>query len=180
MTLVSPQGPERASPDEKPEATPVVRVGLRRLQAAELVASDEELRGCPFIRSIPDPARGRLLDRAVARRFPARATVFAQGDGAGPVLLVLRGEARLVCRSGSDAFEFAGAGKGQVFGEAELGGGQRAYSAVASGELDVLELAREDVAAVLGEAPALRDYVAELCRERKAALDGMSEFLGRW
>jgi CRP-like cAMP-binding protein len=169
------------SSDEQRETTPVVRVGLRRIGAAELVASDEELHGCPFIRSIPDGARGRLLDRAVARRFPAQATVFAQGDGPGPVLLVLRGEARLVSRSGGDTFEFAGAGKGQIFGEAELeSGARRVYSAVALAELDVLELGREDVVAVLGEAPALRDYVHELCRERKAALDGMSEFLGRW
>jgi len=180
VTLVSPHGPERAK-DEKAETTPVVRVGLRRIGPAELVASDEELHGCPFIRSLPCEARGRLLDRAVARRFPASATVFAQGDGAGPVLLVLRGQARLVFRAGRDTFDFAEAGKGQILGEAELGsGGQRAYSAVAQGELDVLELPREDVAAVLPEAPALREYVDELRRERKAALDGMSEFLGRW
>lgn len=182
MTLDSPpQGPEGASSDEKPEPTPVVRLGLRRIGAAELVAADEELHRCPFIRSIPDEARGRLLDRAVARRFPAGATVFAQGDGPGPVLLVLRGEVRLVFRTGGDTFDFAGAGKGQLFGEAELdSGAQRAYCAVASGELDVLELSREEVACVLGGAPALREYVNELCRERKAALDGMSEFLGRW
>ena len=160
---------------------PVVKVELKRADAAELVASRPELAGSAFIKAL-GPKRAELLAGAIIRRFPDKMVLMQQGDAGQSLFFVLAGDVRLFARRDRDSAELGVAHAGAVLGEGEvlLGQGPRCCSAVAQGQVEVLELAR---AALLIEgklAPPVAAMLEHVRRGRTKALDEMSDFLNRW
>ncbi len=164
------------------EFTPIFKLGLKRADPAELVMGDELLRASPLVKALGDEAARRLLKASVTRRFPDKAVVFRQGDAGDGLMLVLNGEARLFATCGSDAFEAGAARKGEVFGEGEVldGTGVRQMSAVAAGDLDVIELPRALLFELSAGRPELERYLEELRERRNKELEEMAAFLNRW
>ena len=162
-------------------SVPIVKVGLKRLHVTELIAEDDVLRECPLLVGVPEDARAAFLSGSVVKRFPDGARVFEEGQPGDSLLLIARGELRLVGRQGEEAVELAVASKGEVVGEA-IASGQplHPFSALARGEVDVVELSRESVMALIARSAATGDYLAAVGRERRAAFQEMASFLGRW
>jgi CRP-like cAMP-binding protein len=166
---------------ETDQLTPVVRVSLKRIGASDLVLNDELLRGCPLVRSLGERA-AELVDTGTARRFDHQAHVFSEGEQGDSLYLVLKGEARLVRRRDQDTLEVGVARKGDVLGEAGLVEQQRmrAFSAIAQGQLDVLELSSELVRQRLPGAPGLIEHLRSIHRQRNKAMDELADFINRW
>lgn len=164
-----------------PENTPVVKVGLKRANAAELVAGNPALASSPFIAALGTSAPG-VLSAAVIRRYPDKVVLMQQGEAGQSLLFVLSGDVRLFARRDADSAELGVAHGGEVLGEGEVlaGEGGRRCSAVAQGQVEVCELPR---AALLSEGrvpPALARMLAGVQQQRLKALDEMSDFLNRW
>lgn len=161
--------------------TPVVKVELKRADAAELVASNPGLSGAPLVKALG--ARSKVvLTGAVIRRFPDKAVLMQQGEPGRSLFFVLAGDARLFARRDADSAELGVVHAGDVLGEGEVlaGDGGRRCSAVAQGQVDVVELPRE-VLLIDGKLPApLVAMLEEVKKGRMKALDEMSDFLNRW
>lgn len=144
--------------------------------------SDEKLRGCPFIATLGDSRARVLLKAGLPMRFPGKVPVFREMDSGDSLFLVLRGEARLFAKSQSDSVELAAAGKGEFFGEADVlaQSGKRSGSAVAAGELDVLELPKDAVRQAISDCPPLGKLLAQVGEQRSRTLKEMTDFLSRW
>ncbi|MGV3623425.1 MAG: cyclic nucleotide-binding domain-containing protein [Archangium sp.] len=152
-------------------STPVVRVELKRANAAEVVASDVELRELPVVKAL---GAGRLAE-AVLRRFAPQSVLWQQGDEGQSLLLVVAGAARVLARRDKDNAEIATARKGEVLGESEwLHVTRRKYSVVAQQQLDVIELMPSDIG------PELKAELLAVEAIRGKALDELSDFLNRW
>lgn len=163
------------------ENIPVAKVELKRANAAELVASKPELSGSPLIKVL-GPAGPAMLRGGAIRRFPDKVVLMQQGESGVSLFFVLSGDARVFARRDTDSAELGVVKAGDVLGEAEVlaGQGGRHCSAVAQGQVDVLELPREALL-VGGKLPAALVTMLEAVKQRRTkALDEMSEFLNRW
>jgi CRP-like cAMP-binding protein len=161
--------------------SPVVKIELKRADAAELVRADPFLAGCELARALQGRL-GEVLAQAVVRRYPDRMVVYQQNDSGHSLYLVLAGEVRLLGRKLADGVELGSATRGQVLGEGEalLGAATRRTSAVAHGVADLAEVPR---AALLvdGRLPAaLQRFLERVGQERARTLDEMTDFLDRW
>ena len=163
------------------DLTPVTRVELKRADIGELVMGDDLLRTAPVVKAMGERAR-EVIKLGVGRRYPDKVPVFKQADAGDSLFLVLRGEARLFAASGQDTVEVGAAVKGEVFGEDEIlgSGGARSLSAIAAGDLDVVELPRQALVDCGRERPALWKVLRELLERRRAARDEIAAFLNRW
>lgn len=162
------------------DQVPVVKVELKRANAAELIAAKPELSGSAFIKAL-GPAAKTLLPNAVMRRFPDKAVLMQQGDSGKSLFFVLAGDVRLFARRDTDSAELGVAHAGEVIGECEvLSNEARRCSAVAQGQVDVVELQR-DALLVGGKVPPnLLTLLEGVKKHRMKALDEMSDFLNRW
>ena len=163
------------------ENTPLLRLELKRADAAELVSSDRTLAGSAFVRALGSRA-SEVLAKGTVRRYPDRVIVFQQNDEGTSLFLVLAGEARLYARKHSDTVELGVAHKGDVLGEAEVLSGccSRQSSVIAQGQLDLVELSREALMPGRALTSALQAALGEIHRDRSAKLDEMTDFLNRW
>jgi CRP-like cAMP-binding protein len=162
------------------DQVPVVKVKLERANAAELIAADPRLAGAPLMKALGAPAKA-LVSGAVMRRFQDKAVLMQQGDSGRTLLFVLAGDVRLFARRDTDSVELGVAHPGDVLGECEvLSGEARRCSAVALGQVDVLELTYD--ALLLGGKlpPQLSAMLEGVKKHRMKALDEMSDFLNRW
>ena len=167
--------------DRIPDSSPLVRVELKRADAAELVKRDRVLGGCDLVMAL-GPRAGELLTKGVVRRYLDRAVVFQAGEEGTSLMLVLAGEVRLLARRDLDSVELGVGGKGEVLGEVEVlcGSPTRSASAVAHGEADLVELPR-DVLLPHGVLPPLLRGALDRVRDRRQrTLDEMTDFLNRW
>jgi CRP-like cAMP-binding protein len=161
--------------------SPVVKIELKRADAAELVRGDPFLAGCELARAL----EGRLdqvLGQAVVRRYPDRMVVFQQNEPGDSLYLVLAGEVRLLGRKQTDGVELGSAGRGQLLGEGEAlaGVATRRTSAVARGVADLAEVPRAALL-VNGRLPGpLQRCLERVGQERARRLDEMTDFLDRW
>ena len=163
------------------DPTPVVKVELKRADAAELIATNPGLSGAPLVKAL-GPQGKRVLGNAVIRRFPDKTVLMQQGDAGSSLLFVLAGDVRLFARRDTDSAELGVVHAGEVLGEGEVlaGEGGRRCSAVAQGQVDVVELPREGLL-IDGKLPAaLVGMLEEVKNGRMKALDEMSDFLNRW
>lgn len=167
--------------DKHGDFTPVVKVDLKRADPAELVASDARLGACAFVRALGAEAKN-VLNLGLARRYPDKVVLFQQGDAGNSLFFVLRGELRLFARRDKDVVELGTAGVGDVVGEAEFldGAGVRASSAVARGEVDLVELARRVMLRGGELTPDVKAFLETVRRQRSAHLDEMTEFLNKF
>lgn len=163
------------------ENTPVVKVELKRADASELIASNSALSGSPLVRSLGVRTK-TVFTNAVIRRFPDKAVLMQQGEEGMALFFVLAGDVRLFARRDTDSAELGVAHEGDVLGESEVlaGAGGRRCSAVAQGQVDVVELPRVGLL-IDGKVPAALAGLLEAVKQgRLKALDEMSDFLNRW
>jgi hypothetical protein len=163
--------------------TPIVRVDLKRADAAELVKSDQTLENCALVRAL-GPSWAQALAKGVVRRYLDKVVVFQQNDAGSSLFLVLAGEAKVVSRKQSDAVELGVAHKGDVLGEAEMLSARsvRSTTVVACSQLDLVELSREALSGGPGlplPVPVFR-ALREVSTNRTAKLNEMADFLNRW
>lgn len=161
--------------------TPVVKVELKRADAAELIASRPELSGAPLVKAF-GAAAPAMLAGAVIRRFFDKVVLMQQGEEGGSLFFVMSGDVRLFARRDTDSAELGVVHPGEVLGEGEVlaGEGGRRCSAVAQGQVDVIELPRASLL-IDGRLPAgLAALLKTVQTSRMKALDEMSDFLNRW
>jgi len=159
-----------------------VKVALKRVDLEAWISQDVDLLGGEFFRSLERAARKSLLEPSSARRFNDGAMVFEQKDNSQALYLIIRGQVRLTAASGHEAVEVGLVSKGGVFGEHEAVDecDSRCYSALAVGELDVVEMPRWIVQQVLAAQPSLLAHLKQVDQQRRAHLTEMASFLGRW
>lgn len=157
--------------------TPVVKVELKRMSVSELVSGDAVLASAPVVKLLGVP----LLAKGTLRRYPDKVVLMQQGEEGDSLFVVMAGDVRLFARRDRDSVELGLVHRGDVIGagEARTGGGRRC-SAVAQGQVDVVELPRALLAPGGTLTPALATFLEQLERRRNAALDEMSDFLNRW
>lgn len=161
--------------------TPVVRVELKKADAAEIVRDDKVLRAAPLVTALGSNLAG-VLSKAIVRRYPDKVVVFQQGESGSSLFFVLSGEVRLFARKDTDSVELGHAHKGEVAGEGEVlaGDGVRKASGVAQGSVDLAEIPRE--ALVVGGAllPQVVKLLTQVRAVRTRALDELTDFVNRW
>jgi CRP-like cAMP-binding protein len=162
--------------------TRITKVELKRMDPAETVFSDDLLRKSALVKLLGEPAARSLFKLGTAKRFPKGAPVYRQSEPGSSLFFVLRGEARLFTASGDEQLEQGTAGKGELFGEAEVlsEAGVRSSSAQAQAELDAVELPRDAVHAVETRKVELLEHLKALEAQRRAAVEELSDFLKRW
>ncbi|MGA9521199.1 MAG: cyclic nucleotide-binding domain-containing protein [Myxococcaceae bacterium] len=167
---------------DAPDMTPVLRLGLKRVQLDERVLGDDELRTAPFVRILGEDVVRNLMSQGTGKRFADQARVFIEGEPGSTLVLVLKGEVRMFVGTGEDALEICAARKGDVVGEGEVLGlsASRGQTAQARGDVEVVEFSRETVAALIRDVPALGAHLNELHMSRKAAGADLADFLNRW
>ncbi|MFT3707302.1 MAG: cyclic nucleotide-binding domain-containing protein [Archangium sp.] len=155
-----------------------VKIELKRAEIGDLLAKDAALASAPVVKllGVPTLSKGQL------RRFPDQAVLFQQGDAGDSLFIVISGEVRLFARKDRDSVELGHVHKGEVFAEGSvLEGGGRKKSAVAQGQVDVLELPRSAVLTPAGTVfPVLATLLKDVHQRRMKALDEMNDFLNRW
>lgn len=163
------------------EHTPVVKVELKRADPAELIAGNPVLSGAALVKALGLRSKA-VLSNAVIRRFPDKAVLMQQGEEGSSLFFVLAGDARLFARRDTDSAELGVAHAGDVLGEGELlaGQGGRRCSAVALGQIDVVELPRAGLLVDGKLPPPLASMLEAVKQGRMKALDEMSDFLNRW
>lgn len=167
--------------DRPSESSPLVRVELKRADAAELVSRDPVLASSEVVLAMGSRAQ-EVLAQGIVRRYADRVVVFQAGEEGDSLFVVLAGEVRLLARRDADTVELGVVSKGGVFGEAEVltGSAVRHGSALAHGEVDLVELPRAALV-VGGAVPSLlRAMLAGVLKGRQRVLDEMTDFLNRW
>src|SRR5688572_6411880 len=106
------------------------------MDALEVIQGDDQLRSCALVRALSDAGLRRLFEESAGKRFADQAPIYREGDANGGVFLVLRGEVRLTSKRGAEPVDFAGALRGELFGEDCTDGPTRSYSAIARGDTD--------------------------------------------
>lgn len=162
--------------------TPVLKVGLRRLNFEDRVFGDGTLRDAPFIRLLGERAARSLLTQINGRRFEGGSRLFGEGEPGSALLFLMKGEARLLAGAGADTVEVGLAHKGEVLGAREaLGEAQvRGYSAQAVGEVEVFEVPPELLAQVAPLGSQVWTHLKEVAATRAAARAELTDFLNRW
>jgi CRP-like cAMP-binding protein len=125
---------------------------------------------------------GPALHKGRLRRFTDKMVLLQQGEAGDSLFIVVAGDVRLFARKDRDSAEVGHAHKTEVLGEGEVvdGRGLRHHSAVAVGQVDVLEVPRELLLANGQLPPALATLLRDVHQRRKRSLDEMSDFLNRW
>lgn len=166
---------------ERSGSVNVVKVALKRADVTELITKDSLLAGAAVVKLLGGPASD-VLRGGVLRRFPDKGVLFQQGELGQSVFFVIAGEVRIFARRDHELVDLGLAPRGATVGEREVmdDAGPRACSAVAQGQVDVLELQREALARG-GHLPLpLVNLFGAVWAERRKALDEMSDFLNRW
>lgn len=154
----------------------VVKVTLKRADLWELVQNDAILKTSAFVIAL-GPKAEALFRGATARRYPDRAILYQQGDQGNALFFVLKGDVRLSARKGNDRVDLGHAARGDVFGEPEVLSAEtlRTQAAVAHGDVDVVELARDAL-----QAKEVLAFLKPLKEARLNALSEMADFMNRW
>jgi CRP-like cAMP-binding protein len=126
-----------------------------------------QLQGVPAFGRLSTQQLVNLAETLQEARFAAGELIFAEGDEGDGLYIVLAGEVELTL--GSAALERIG--PGAFFGElSTLDGVPRSTAARACEETRLLRLAREDLLALMEEAPALGIGLGQLLSLRVRAL----------
>jgi CRP-like cAMP-binding protein len=141
--------------------------------------ADALLRQAPLVRAMGDQALA-VLRRGIGLRYLDQVPVFQEADAGSSLYLVLKGEARLFARSGTELVQVGAAAKGEVFGEDEILARQerRSCTAIAAGALELVELPHTALLEC-GETGWMT-HLRELQHQRRVSRDELSAFLNRW
>ena len=161
------------------ERTEVVKIRLQRADVGALVAGDETLRRATLFDGLGDPCASSLFASAIVKRYAQGAVVFREGEAAGSLFLVLRGEAELTASADGANVHVCTCQKGDHFGEEVAFGQQRGLTAQALTEIDVAEF---PCAELLGhdDGRPLRERLEKTADARERARRELSEFMNRW
>jgi len=167
--------------DRPSDNSAVVRVELKRADAAELVRQDPVLSSSGVIKAMGVRV-DEVLARGVSRRYADRVVVFQAGEEGNSLFLVLAGEVRLVARRDADSVQLEVVNKGGVLGEGEAlhNSAVRSASALANGPADLVEIPREALLVGGRVPPGLRVALEGVHLRRQKTLDEMTDFLNRW
>lgn len=159
------------------DSNKVAKMELKRAEVSDVLSRDAAFANAPIVKllGVASLGKGRL------RRIADKAVLFQQGDAGDSLFIVVAGEARLFARKDRDSVELGHAHKGEVIGEGSvLEGGVRKTSAVAQGQLDVIEVPRDALLNAGVLLPALKSMLSEVFSRRTRALDEMNDFMNRW
>ena len=123
----------------------------------------------PFVRSLPDDTRLRILDRFKEEEFTFGETMVKQGDPADSFYLIVSGKARVlaISENGSE-IPLRTIGPGDCFGElALLKSGKRSKSVRASDHVHVLSLSAQDFNEIIAQNSEVRGYLELLTKNRR-------------
>lgn len=160
--------------------TPVVRVGLQKLDPVRLVLEDPVLSRSALVRALDDAA-SEVLSHAEVRRVPVGGRLVGVGEEADRVFLVLKGRVTLLTGVGSEAVAAAELSPGDLCcAAAALEGRLGEETAVAAEAVDVAILDAGRLRRLAGERPAVAEVLAS-ARDREAgAAEDLAAFLDRW
>lgn len=140
-----------------PHAVLAVRV-TRGRDAATIRRRTDLLRSLPLLQRFTHGEQLALAPYLSLRRWRAGAPLWAAGDQADALLILLEGDVEVQRASGV----VEGVGAGFAIGESALAGGaRRAFSAAARGDVEALVLRSDDFEALCGRRPEL---ALRLCR----------------
>ena len=160
------------------DSTPLLKLELKRADVSELIAADPVLSSAPLVKVLGAAA----LAKGSLRRYPDKVVLMQQGDPGHSLFFVMAGEVRLFARRDRDSAELGFARRGDTVGEGEAlsGVGGRQCSAMAQGQVEIVELPRELLLVAGRVPPALGLLFQDVHARRLEALDEMSDFLNRW
>lgn len=156
------------------------KIELKRADVMSMLRDDVVLRGSPLLKAITN--LDAALQFCVARRYRPQATIFKQGDVGDSLYMILKGHVRLQVLAGADSVAMEPARAGDLVGESEalVGRTARAYSALAQGDCDVLEMPRV-VLLDKGQLRAAVTPVLESFKKRRTEeAQSLSSFIDRW
>jgi len=138
----------------------------KRHEARETI---ELLSRCDLLRHLPPDEVERILPCVHSRHLAPGEILFRAGDPGDALFIVARGKAEVLVdgTAGGAEHRLAELGPGQAFGEmALLSGGTRTASVRSAGEVDLLEIGREDFERLLASDTRLADAVQRLSHGR--------------
>lgn len=140
------------------------------------MSNSETLRALalPLLADLPEADFAGLARAMQARRYAPRQLVFARGDAADEVLVVVSGRLRLsIATAEGRELSFRTAGRGEVIGEiAVLDGGARTADATAIDRSEVLVIGKAAFNDWVGRSPALaRALIRGLCQRLRDTSD---------
>ena len=164
--------PPRQSNQHFPRAAPAGYAGTEGLSRPALF---NDVRACPLFAELPADAITRLVEKADFISLEPDEAVFREGDQADDLFLVRRGFVK-ISRAGADGGETVlnYLSKGQYFGEIALLGAEsgesttRTATCTAMDHVDLIAIARQDVAELLTAYPDLRRQLRQISESRKA------------
>lgn len=162
--------------------TPVMRLGLRKIEVVDHVLEDPELKDCKFARLMGTEGMNALLKCAGVRRHPDKTVVYQAGEGGDALLWIVRGEARLFSEGVADTAELGTAFKGHLLGEQEFlsAADVRRSSVMAAGELTLLEFPRRLAWPTVSKLPDVLAHLEELRTARLRQSEELAAFVNRW
>jgi len=162
------------------EGTPVVRVGLKRLDPAAMVLEDPVLSRAALVRALGEGARA-LLSAAAVRRLASGAKLFDRGDAAGSVYFLAHGEIAVLSGEAASVVPATQLAPGDVCGAgAALEGAPRAATVVAASVVDVIEIPVAVLRPLVESSAELRAVLEEARRRSEGAAGDLEAFLDRW
>lgn len=166
--------------ETKSSPSGILKVALKRADVGELL-SDPLFQSSPLLKWFGGP-KAEVFRGGALRRFLDGAVLFQVGDAGDSLFFVLEGEVRLFARRDTESVDLGTARRGDVVGEAEAltGDAKRSSSAVANGQVDVLELPRALLLRQGALPPPLAGWLRSVSTGRREALDELSDFLNRW
>ena len=146
----------------------------REHDAKELI---ELLSRCDLLRHLPPQEIEAILPYVRTRRLGSGQVLFRAGDPGDALYIVASGKIEILEGNGSDEVpsdqSIASLGKGEAFGEmALLSGSPRTATARSAGDVELLEIGRNDFERLVAEDPVLARAVERLSHDR--ALNNLS------
>jgi CRP-like cAMP-binding protein len=132
-----------------------------------------------LLRHLSQADLAKLAERAEVRAYAANAVIFARGDAAQTMMVVIKGKVQISSPAvEGDKIIFATMHPGDVFGEiALIDGHERSTDATATEPTDVLVLQRDDFIKVLENNPRLSiDLLRVMCTRIRHTNELLEDF----
>lgn len=132
-----------------------------------------------LLRHLSQPDLAKLAERAEVKSYPVDAVIFARGDAAHTMMVVIKGKVQISSPAiEGDKIIFATMHPGDVFGEiALIDGHDRSTDATATEATDVLVLQRDDFIKVLENNPKLSiDLLRVMCTRIRHTNELLEDF----
>jgi CRP-like cAMP-binding protein len=148
-------------------ATVAARARARALDFSVFVQYPEQFLPLPFFSELPREVFGPVVRALRLRRLADGELVIREGEPGVAFYLVATGQVRVFATQGGRQVERGRLHEGALFGEMSLLTQQpRTASVQVVDEADILELARESMAAITAEVPSLAVALDKFARER--------------